>query len=94
MKKQFIMVPDMFDKNIIRVAKYTNGIQNESFGIFVCEQDTIKKELEAEGWIYSIWVNYLQEQIKTHLDKVEELCQTIRAAMESGNYIIEYDREE
>lgn len=94
MKKQFIMVPNMFDKDIIQVTKYVDGVWNDSFGILSGEEDNIKKELEADGWIYSVYVNYLQEQIKEYKDKIGNLCQMIGEAMEAGNYILEYDEDE
>lgn len=93
MKKQFTMIPNMFDKDIVQVTKYEDGIWQDEYGILPGEMEYIKKNLEAEGWIYSIDVNYLQEQIKKYQDKITNLCQMIGEAIEAGNFILEYDEE-
>lgn len=93
MKKQYTLVPNLFFKDIIQVTKYEDGNWKESYGVLIDEVEHEKKELEKDGWIYSVDVNYLQEQIKNYKDKIKELCQMISEAMESGNYILEFDEE-
>ena len=93
MKKQFTIVPNMFDKDIVQVTKYIDGNWKEGYGILIDEAEYAKKELEAEGWIYSVDVNYLQEQIKEYKDKITNLCKIIGEAMETGNFILEFDEE-
>lgn len=94
MKKQFTMVPnDGYHGDIVRVTKYEDDARKESFCVLDCEVNSTRAELEKNGWIYSVDVSYLHEQIKGHQDKITELRQMIKEALGAGNYILDFDKE-
>lgn len=95
MKKQFTMVPnDGYHGDIIRVTKYEDGVRKESFCVLDCEVNLTRAELEKDGWIYSVDINFMQKQIDEHQLMIKGLLFTMKDAFHSGNYILDFDEEE
>lgn len=95
MKKQFTMVPnDGYHGDIIRVTKYEDGVRKESFCVLDCEVNSTRAELEKDGWICSVDINFMQEQIDEHCLIINGFLLTMKDAFQSGNFILEFDGEE